>query len=152
MNDRRQRKLELLRRLREMSVEQARADHVTARTELDERHARCEDTQKRLEAVDQWAEGQMSGGARVAPDLLRQAQLYRGAERKVLERQRADEQESQQRTEAARVELGARFEQLSVAEKLAARHAITRTNEQLRAGYVEHDEAGTRRKQLEAKE
>ncbi|HET9207499.1 MAG TPA: hypothetical protein VFO28_14760 [Burkholderiaceae bacterium] len=152
MTDRKQRRLELLRRLRELGVEQARAGHVAARAELDERSALCEDTQKRLQALDGWTAEQLGGSGAVSPEVLRLAQLYRGAERQTLERQRADELESQQRTEEARTQLGARFEELSVAEKLAARHASARTNEQLRVGYVESDEAGTRRKQLEAKE
>ena len=35
MSDRRKQRLELLYRLREMNVEQARAEHVAAQTELD---------------------------------------------------------------------------------------------------------------------
>lgn len=152
MTDRRQSRLELLRRLREMHMERARADHVAARTELEQRHAACEDTERRLAALDDWARARLSGETPLSPDTLRQAQLYRGSERQLLERQRADETDSQRRTETARTELGARFEELSVAEKLAARHASARLTEQLRAGYAELDDAGARRKNLEAKE
>jgi len=152
MKDRKQQRLDLLCRLREMSVEQARADHVAARTELDERAARCTETENQLAAVDMWRSGQLAAGAPLLPELLRQAQLYRGAQQQALDQQRADEALSQQRTEAARAELGTKFEELSVVERLTERHITTHTTAQLRRAYVDLDETGMQRKNLEAKE
>lgn len=151
MTDRRQKRLELLCRLREMRVEEARADHVAAQAELDEQREKADDTEIRLKALDDWTVGQIVGGAPLIPEVLRQAGLYRGVEKDVLERQRADEEKSRERTEAARTELGARFEELSVIERLSARHVRTTVNEQIRAGFVALDEAGIR-KTLEPKE
>jgi flagellar export protein FliJ len=152
MNDRRTRRLELLHRLREMDVEQARAEHVAAQAELEKRRESVEDTQRRIAALDQWSVEQLSRGAPLAPDLLRQAALFRGAEQGVLEQQRAAQTEQSEHTEAARGVLTHRFEELSVVERLAERHAQTMTHEQLRRAFIELDEAGTQRMNLEAKE
>lgn len=152
MNDRKKQRLDLLYRLREMHMEQARADHVAAQTELEEKRERAEDTQTRLEALDSWAAEKMGGGAALIPEVLRQAQLYRGVEKRTLEQERAAEAQSRERTEGARVELNARFEDLSVVERLAIRHAQIVTNEQIRVGYVALDEAGAQRKNQEVKE
>jgi hypothetical protein len=151
MKDRRKQRLQLLYRLREMNVEQARAEHVAAQAELDQRRERAEATQRELEALDQWAVVQLTKGSAVTPELLRQVHLYRGAEKNTLDRQRAEEAKQGELTEAARGDLGARFEELSVVERLAARHAQNVTLEELRRGFVELDEAGIR-KHHEAKE
>ena len=152
MNDRRKQRLELLSRLREMKVEQARAEHVAALTELESRRQCADATQHRLEALDSWASEHLATGAPLAPELLRQAHLYRGAEKRTLEEQRAAEARQGELTEAARGELGARFEELSVVERLATRHAQVLTHEEIRRGFVELDEAGAQRMNLEAKE
>jgi len=152
MSDRKQHRLELLRRLREMGVERARADHVAAQSELEKRTALCEETQQRIAALEGWTQAQLAGSTPINCETLRQAQLFRGAERQVLERQRAEERQSAEHTEAARLELGARFEELSVAEKLAERNAGALNLKSVRASYVELDEAGARRKNLDAKE
>jgi hypothetical protein len=152
MNDRKKQRLELLYRLREMHMEQARADHVAAQSELEKKRERAEDTQTRLQALDSWAAEKMAGGAALIPEVLRQAQLYRGVEKQTLEKERAAEAESRERTEGTRVELNARFEELSVVERLTIRHAQAVTNEQIRVGYVALDEAGAQRKNQEVKE
>jgi len=151
VTDRKQRRLELLSRLRGMHVEQARADHVAAQAELEEKRARAENTQRRIEALDLWAGEQLSGGTALPPELLRQAQLYRGVEKVSLDEQRAEQEKCRERTEAARGELAQKFEDLSVVERLAVRHQQFVMHEQLRHGYVELDEAGVHSK-LEAKE
>ena len=151
MSDRRKQRLELLYRLREMNVEQARAEHVAAQTELDQRRERAEATQRRLEELDEWTVAKISQGGPVVPELLHQAHLYRGAEKLTLEQQRAEETKQSDLTEAARGQLSARFEELSVVERLAARQAQATTHEEIRRGFVDLDEAGIR-KQYEAKE
>ena len=151
MTDRRKQRLELLYRLREMNVEQARAEHVAAQTELEERRERAEATQRRLEELDEWTVAKISQGAAVVPELLHQAHLYRGAEKLTLEPQRAEQAKQDELTEAARGQLSARFEELSVVERLAARQAQAATHEEIRRGFVDLDEAGIR-KQYEAKE
>jgi hypothetical protein len=151
VKDRRQHRLDLLCRLREMNVEQARAEHVAAQAELDQRRERADDTQRRLEALDEWTVAQISRGSPLAPELLRQAHLFRGAEKSALDEQRAEEARQGEVTEAARGELSARFEELSVAERLSARHVQLTTHEESRRGFVELDEAGIR-KHYEAKE
>jgi len=152
MKDRKKQRLDLLYRLREMHVEQARADHVAAQTELEEKREQADGTQQRLRALDTWAMEKIAGGAPLIPEVLRQAQLFRGVEKKTLEQERAAEAESRERTEGARAELSMRFEDLSVVERLALRHAQTVTNEQIRRGYVALDEAGAQRKNQELKE
>jgi len=152
MKDRKKQRLELLSRLREMHLEQARADHVAAQAELEQRREQADDTQKRLQALDTWTVEKITEGAPLIPEVLRQAQLFRGVEKKTLEQQRADEAQSRERTEGARAELTTRFEQLSVVERLAIRHGQAVTYEQTRLGYVALDEAGTQRKNLAAKE
>jgi hypothetical protein len=151
MTDRRLKRLELLCRLREMTVEQARAEHVAAQVELLERRARADATQRQLEALDEWTAARITQGLPLAPELLRQAQLYRGTEKHALDEQRAEESKQGDVAESARGELTARFEELSVAERLAARHSRAVTDEELRRGFLELDEAGLR-KQHEAKE
>jgi hypothetical protein len=150
MKDRRQKRLELLCRLREMHLEKARADHVAAQTELETRRAQADDTQRRIQAIESWTHEQLTQGP-LAPELLRQAEMCRVVERRTLLVQRGEEQVSQERTEEARRELGDRFEQLSVAERLTVRHARIVDVEQIRRGYVELDEAATR-KPIPAKE
>jgi hypothetical protein len=152
MSDHKKRRLELLCRLREMHVEQARADHVVAQTELDERREKADDTERRLQTLDEWSVGQFTAGAPLAPELLRQAQLFRGAEKKTLEQQRADEAQSRERTMAAHDELRQQFEQLSVVERLATRLAADRALDQSRRAAVSLDEAGMQRKNLESQE
>lgn len=152
MKDRKQQRLDLLCRLRKMGVEQARADHIAARSELEERSSECADTENRIAALDVWQGERLAAAAPLVPELLRQAQLYRGAQKQTLEQQRADEAQSQQRTEAARAELGTRFEQLSAVERLTERHVSANAHQQLRSSYVELDDAGMQRKNLEAKE
>lgn len=151
MTDRRTRRLELLRRLREMHVEQARADHVAALAELEACRERAETTLRGIEALGQWTAERLARGEPVAPELLRQAQLLRRAEQAVLEQQRAAETEQGEVTESARGELNGRFEELSVAERLAERHTRNLGHEELRRGYIELDEAGAR-KSMQAKE
>lgn len=151
MNDRKQRRLELLCRLREMHVERARTDHVDAQAELDAKRELADETQRRIQALDVWAGERLAGGEAVPPELLRQAQMFRGAESVSLERQRAEQQQSHERVEVARGELAQKFEELSVAERLSTRHQQLALGEQLRHGYVELDEAGVQSK-LEAKE
>ena len=152
MNKRRKQRLELLCRLREMSVEQARADHVAAQAELEQRRERADETQRRIEALDGWAAKQLSQGTPLAPELLRQAHLFRGVEHRTLEQQRADQAQQSEQTEAARGELTQRFEELSVVERLSVRHTQAHSHEELRRGYVDLDEAGIQRMNLEAKE
>lgn len=151
MNDRRQKRLDLLKRLREMSVEQARSDHVAANTELELRRAKADDTEQRIEALDVWAQERLSRGVPLVPELLQQTRLYRGVETRSLEQQRAAEAKQRENTETARRELTARFEELSVVERLALRHVEQVNHEQVRRGFLELDEAGIR-KSLEAKE
>lgn len=152
MSDRKQQRLDLLRRLREMNLEQARASHVAAAAELEECRERADETQRRLQALDAWAVEQLASGAPLAPDVLRQAHLYRGAESRTLEEQRADEEKQREITEAARGEVKDRFEELSVVERLSGRHVQLVTREELRRGFVELDEAGAQRLNLESKE
>lgn len=151
MTDRRQKRLELLKRLREMNVEQARSEHVVASTELDQRREKADDTERRIAALDEWTVERVARGAALAPELLQQAQLFRGVEKRSLEEQRSDEARQRELTETARRALTARFEELSVVERLALRHHEHLNNERLRRGYVELDEAGIR-KSLEPKE
>lgn len=151
MTDRRKRRLDLLCRLRVMNVEQARADHVAALAELEARRERADETQRRLESLERWAVEQLSQGGLVAPELLRQANLLRGAERSVLDQQRSEEAKQDEITEAARGELTSRFEELSVAERLVERHTRSANHEELRRGFIELDEAGAR-KSLQGKE
>jgi hypothetical protein len=146
MTDRRRDRLELLRRLREMRLAEARADHVAAQTELDERREKADDTESRLRVLDEWAVGQVAGGTPLLPEVLRQTQLYRGVEKHALEQQRADEAHSRERAEATRGELSARFEELSVVQRLAVRHARAATDEEIRTGFAALDEAGVQRK------
>jgi hypothetical protein len=152
MNDRKTQRIELLRRLREMDMEQARALHATAQEEHDRKRAQAEDTQGRIVALDEWSAAQVAGGAPLLPEVMRQAQLFRGVETQVLERQRGEERQSLQRAETAQGELRQRFEELSVAERLGVRHAQTVTLNELRRGYVALDEAGAQKKNQEAKE
>ena len=152
MKDRRKQRLELLYRLREMSLEQARAEHVTAQTELEQRRERADETQRRIAALDEWSGERVAQGELLAPELLRQAQLYRGVEQHEFEAQRAAEAQQRELTEAARGELGARFEELSVVERLSVRHAQSATREEFRRAFVELDEAGAQRMNREAKE
>jgi hypothetical protein len=151
MSDRKRKRLMLLYRLREMRVEEARADHVAAQVELDARREKADGTESRLKALDEWTVGHLVGGAPLIPEVLHQAGLYRGVEKDALERQRAEEAKSRELTEAARGTLTARFEELSAIERLSARHAQTLVNQQIRAGFVALDEAGIR-KTLEPKE
>jgi hypothetical protein len=146
MSDRKQKRLELLYRLREMKVAEARADHVAAQTELEDRKQQADDTQGRLAALDEWAVERMAGGSTLLPEVMQQTRLYRGVETDTLERQRADETESREQAEAARTELSARFEELSVVERLAQRHTRAVTDEGIRTGYAALDEAGVQRK------
>lgn len=152
MNDPRQKRLDLLCRLREMNVEQARADHVAAQAELEERREKADETERRIKALDQWSIEQMSRDRPVAPELLRQAQLYRGVEKSALDAQRSEEERQRDLTEAARGELTARFEELSVVERLAVRHDRAKTDHQIRRAFVDLDEAGVLAKNLESKE
>ena len=152
MSNSRQRRLDLLFRLREMHVEQARADHVVAQAELDERRERANDTEQRLQTLDAWAIGKLAGGGLLAPEILRQAQLFRGAEKQTLEQQRADEAQSEQRTTAAHDELKQRFEQLSIVERLATRLTADRIQDDNRRAAVNLDEAGMQRMNLESQE
>jgi len=152
MKDQRKHRLGLLHRLREMILEQARADHVAAQAQLDQCRERADDTQKRIVALDEWTVSQVAQGRPLAPELLRQAQLFRGAEKNMLEEQRAAEAKQRDVTEAARGELGARFEELSVVEKLTARREQYTTREEFRRAYVDLDEAGAQRMNREAKE
>lgn len=145
MNDRRRKRLELLQRLREMGVEQARSEHVAASTELEQRREKADDTERRIAALDAWAVERVSQGAALSPELLRQTQLFRGVEKRSLEQQRSDEAEQRELTEAARRALTERFEELSVVERLALRHGEQMNHEQLRRGFVELDEAGIRK-------
>jgi len=145
MNDRRQKRLELLKRLREMSVEQARSEHVAASAELDQRREKADDTERRIAALDAWSVERVSHGAALSPELLQQAQLFRGVEKRSLEQQRSDEAEQREVTETARRALTERFEELSVVERLALRHAEQKNHEQLRRGFVDLDEAGIRK-------
>jgi hypothetical protein len=152
VKDHRKKRLDLLHRLREMNLEQARAEHVAAQTELDKCSKRADDTQRRIEALDEWTVAQVAQRQPLAPELLRQAQLYRGVEKHALDEQRAAESKQRDVTEAARGELGARFEELSVVDKLTVRHVANTTREEFRRAYVELDEAGARRLNQEAKE
>jgi len=152
VNDRRKKRLELLRRLREMNLEQARAEHVAAQAELEQCRKRADETQRRIEALDAWSGERAAQGQMLAPEILRQAQLFRGAEKQVLTEQRAAEQEQLGVTEEARSELGTRFEELSVVERLAGRHAQNATREEFRRAYVDLDEAGAQRMNLEERE
>lgn len=151
MKDAKQRRLALLCRLREMHIERARTDHVAAQSELDEKREAVDDTQRRIRALDEWAQERLAGSAPVPPDVLRQAQVLRVAEHMSLERQRAEQAQCLERVELARGELAKKFEDLSVAERLAQRHQKLVLAEQLRHGYVELDDAGVQSK-LEAKE
>ena len=152
MSDSRQRRLDLLYRLREMHVEQARADHVVAQTELEERREKADDTERRLQVLDEWSTGQLATGAPLAPEIMACARLFRGAEKQTLEQQRADEAQSEQRTTAAHDELKQRFEQLSIVERLATRFTADRTQDLNRRAAVDLDEAGMQRKNLESQE
>ncbi|HEV7610175.1 MAG TPA: hypothetical protein VGO61_22780 [Steroidobacteraceae bacterium] len=152
MSDHKKRRLDLLCRLRELHVEQARADHVVAQTELDKRREAADDTERRLQVLDEWAVGQLSVGAPLVPEILRHAQLFRGVEKKTLEQQRGEQEQSQQRTAAAHDELRERFEQLSVVERLATRHAADVSVDLNRRAAVTLDEAGMQRKNLESQE
>ena len=113
-------------------MEQARADHVAAQTELEEKREQAEDTQTRLEALDSWAAGEDGRRRRVDSGGAAAGAAVRGVEKQTLEQERAAEAQSRERTEGARVELDARFEDLSVVERLAIRHAQIVTNEQMR--------------------
>ena len=88
-----QRRLDLLYRLREMNVEQARAEHVAAQAELEKRRESAErHASAASKSLDQWSIEQLSRGAPLAPELLRQAQLFRGVgEVRRSKQQRADE-------------------------------------------------------------
>jgi flagellar biosynthesis chaperone FliJ len=145
MNDRRQKRLDLLKRLREMSVEQARSEHVAANTELEQRREKADDTEQRIAALDAWSVERLSQGAVLSPELMQQAQLFRGVERHSLEQQRDDEAQQREVTEGARRELTSRFEELSVVERLALRHGEQMNHEQVRRGFLELDEAGIRK-------
>jgi hypothetical protein len=152
MSDRKQQRLRVLCRLREMNVEQARAEHLAAQADLEAKRDRAEDTQRRIAALDEWAVGQLSGGAPLLPEVLRQAQLFRGVEKQTLESQRAQQDHSQALTETAHGVLRHQFEELSAMERLAARHRQALDHEELRHSYVELDEAGAQSKNLETKE
>ena len=152
MTDTRKKRLELLCRLREMTVEQARADHVAAQAELEQRREKADDTESRIEALDQWSVEQLSRGSPLMPELLRQAQLFRGVEKSSLDTQRHEEASQRELTEAVRGELTARFEELSVVERLAVRHVKAATDTQIRRGFVDLDEASVLAKNLESKE
>ena len=145
MTDRRQKRLELLKRLREMSVEQARSEHVAASAELEQRREKADATEQRIAALDEWAGTRVSQGAALSPEILRQTQLFRGVEKHSLEEQRNDETQQLDVTETARRALTARFEELSVVERLARRHDEHLNHEQLRRAFVELDEAGIRK-------
>jgi hypothetical protein len=151
MTDRKKQRLELLCRLREMSVEQARAGHVAALAELESRRGRADETQRRVDSLDIWTVEQLSQGAPVSPELLRQVHLFRGAEQSVLNQMRVDEAKQGELAEDARGELTNRFEELSVAERLMARHTKLLTHQEIRRGFVDLDEAGAR-KSSQAKE
>jgi hypothetical protein len=152
MSDRKQQRLRVLSRLREMKVEQARAEHVTAQEDLDAKRERADDTQRRIETLDAWLLDQLSRGTKIIPELMRQARMFRAVEKQALDSQRAEQEQSRRQTEAARDELREKFEELSVVERLAVRHQQSVSHENLRLGYVELDEAGAQRKNLEAKE
>jgi hypothetical protein len=152
MIDRKQRRLRVLSRLREMKVEQARADHVAALAELEEKRELADDTQRRIVALDEWADSLLTVSAPLNPELMRQAQLFRGAEKQTLENQRAEQEQSRVQTEVMRDELRQKFEELSAIERLRARHERFVNHGNLRQGYVELDEAGTQRKNQETKE
>jgi hypothetical protein len=145
MTDRRQKRLDLLKRLREMSVEQARSEHVAASTELEQRREKADDTEQRIAALDAWSGERQSQGAPLSPELLQQAQLFRGVEKRSLDQQRSDEAEQREITETARRALTARFEELSVVQRLALRHGDQVHHEQVRRGFLELDEAGIRK-------
>ena len=152
MTDRKKLRIELLRRLREMDMEHARVQHVAAQEEFARKRAQAEDTQDRIVALDEWTRARVSGGGPLSPEVMRQAQLYRGLEARALETQRGEERQSSQRAESARGELAHRFEELSVAERLGTRHAQWVNLNELRRGYVTLDEAGAQKKNQEAKE
>jgi flagellar biosynthesis chaperone FliJ len=151
MNDRRQKRLELLKRLREMNMEQARSEHVAANAELEQRREKADQTEQRIESLDAWTVERLSQGSTLSPELLQQTRLFRGVEKHSLDQQRGDETQQREVTETARRALTVRFEELSVVERLALRHAEQMNHEQLRRGFVELDEAGIR-KSLEPKE
>jgi hypothetical protein len=151
MSELKRRRLALLCRLREMHVERARTEHLEAQSAYQEKRELAEETQRRIESLDDWAGERLAGTAPVPPEVLRQVHLLRGAECLSLERQRADQAQSLEGVELARGELAQKFEELSVAERLAQRHQKLVTTEQLRHGYVELDDAGVQSK-LDAKE
>ena len=135
-----------------MRVEQARADHVAAQTDLDQKRAQADDTQRRIAALDDWAAEQITRGAPLLPEVMHQAQMFRVVEKNALDLQRDAEEASRLRMEEKRSELAHQFEDLSVAERLSRRHQQAVAHDQLRRGYLELDEAGAQRKNLEAKE
>jgi hypothetical protein len=145
MNDRRQKRLELLKRLREMNMEQARSEHVAANTELELRREKADDTERRIEALDAWAVDRLAQGAALSPELMHQTRLFRGVEKGSLEEQRGDEAQQREITESARRTLTVRFEELSVVERLALRHGEHMNHAQVRRSFVELDEAGIRK-------
>jgi hypothetical protein len=145
MNDRRQKRLDLLKRLREMSVEQARSEHVAAQTELEQRREKADGTEQRIAALDAWTIARQSQGAALLPELLQQTQLFRGVEKHSLDQQRDNEAQQREVTESARRDLTLRFEELSVIERLALRHGEQMNHEQVRRGFLELDEAGIRK-------
>jgi hypothetical protein len=126
-------------------MEQARSEHVAASTELEQRREKADDTERRIAALDAWAEERATQGAALSPELLQQTQLFRGVEKGSLEQQRSHESEQREVAETARRALTERFEELSVVERLALRHGQQMNHEQLRRGFADLDEAGIRK-------
>src|SRR6185312_4978079 len=110
-----------------------------------QRRAKADDTEQRIEALDVWAQERLAQGAPLVPELLQQTRLYRGIETRSLEQQRDDEAKQRELTETARRELTARFEELSVVERLALRHGEHINHETARRGFLDLDEAGIRK-------
>jgi hypothetical protein len=151
-DDRKQQRLEVLRRLRELAVEEARAGHLAARDAEKSAESLADATRERLQALDIWAGEQLTGERQLPAELLRQAQQFRRHEAGTLDSQLDALKRSTELTEKARAELTSRFEQLSVIERLSVRTATALAQVELRNTLTSLDEAGVQRHNQVSKE
>ena len=153
MTDRRTQRLDLLYRLREMHVEQARADHVAAQTELEAARAGGRHADRGCKALDEWTVGQLvrrraahSGGAAPGAAVSRRREAMRSSG------SAPTEEKSREAREGRARQAHARFEELSVVERLAIASRADRHDEQIRARLRRPRRSRDQRKTLEAKE
>ena len=144
VSDRKKQRLELLYRLREMNVEQARAEHVAAQTELEQRRETRRGHAAPLEELDAVVRANSSqGGAGWCPNCCARRSCFAASKSSALEQQRAEEA-SQSELHRSRARPSSARDSKNCRWSSAWRRATRRPppTKQMRRGFVDLDEAG----------